>query len=185
MVRKNWIVIVCCAALVAMVCAVSYAEKSEKGSLPAAIEAALKALIPGATVVKSELGAEKVGAYEIDAKDGSKDVEVTITEDGTAIDAEYTESMDSVPAAVADAIKAQKAEIKEVAKVVTYAEVKVVKLDAPTTAYEADIVKDGKKMEVLFAADGKILKQIVAKDEKDSGKEKDEKKGKDKDKEKD
>jgi hypothetical protein len=167
MVRKNWILIVCCVAVAVMLCAVAYAEKDKKVSLPAAVEAALKALIPGATVTKSELGKEGVNAYEMDAKDGSKDVEVTIAEDGTAIDAEYTESLDTVPPAVADAIKAQKAEIKEVVKIVKYAEVKVVKLDAPGTSYEAEIVKDGKKMEIEFAADGKILKQTVMKEKKD------------------
>lgn len=168
MVRKNWIVIVCCVALVAMVCAVTYAEKGElKGPLPAAIEAAVKALMPNATIGKSELGKEGVKAYEIDVKDGSKEAEVTVAEDGTAINTEYTESMDTVPAAVSAAIKAQNAEIKEVVKVVAYAEVKVVKLDAPVTSYEAEIVKDGKKMEIQFAADGKILKQKVIKDKKD------------------
>jgi uncharacterized membrane protein YkoI len=166
MTGKTWIMIVCCVALAAIVCAVTYAEKGEKGSLPAAIEAAVKALMPNATIEKSKLGEEKVSAYEIDVKDNSKEAEVTVAEDGTAIDVEYTETMDTVPAAVSTAIKAQNAEIKEVVKVVEYARVKVVKLDAPVTSYEAEIIKDGKKMEVEFAADGKILKQKVMEEKK-------------------
>jgi hypothetical protein len=105
---------------------------------------------------------------------------VTIAEDGTAIDAEYTEAMDTVPPAVAAAIKAQNAEVKEVVRVVEYAQIKVVKLATPVTSYEAEIVKDGRKMEVEFAADGKILKQEVMKDKKE--KDNDEEKGEHEDK---
>jgi uncharacterized membrane protein YkoI len=180
MVKKNWIVIVCCVALIAMVCAVSYAEKGGKSSIPAVVEAAVKALVPNATIVKSKLGEEKVSAYEIDVNDGSRESEVTIAEDGTAIDAEYTEAMDTVPPAVAAAIKAQNAEVKEVVRVVEYAQIKVVKLATPVTSYEAEIVKDGRKMEVEFAADGKILKQEVMKDKKE--KDNDEEKGEHEDK---
>jgi len=178
MVRKNWIVIGCCVALVAIVCAVAYGEKGEKkDSIPAAIEAAIKALIPSAVLGEGGKEQEPVNVYEVKIKDGSKEADVTVSEDGTAINAEYTETMDAMPPAVADAIKAQKAEIKEVVRVVEYAQIKVVKLDAPVTSYEAEVVKDGKKMEMTIAADGKILKQTVVKEKKD----KDEKEEKDKD----
>jgi hypothetical protein len=186
MVRKNWIIITCCVAIVAMVCAVSYAEKAEKGSIPAVIEAAIKALIPNAVLGQGGKEQEPVNVYEVKIKDGSKEADVTVAEDGTAINAEYTESLDSVPPAVADVIKAQKAEVKEVVKLVEYAQIKVVKLDTPATSYEAEVVKDGKKTEMKIAADGKILEQKVMKNEKDKEKEeKDEEKGEHKDKDKD
>jgi hypothetical protein len=169
MIRKNWIVIVCCVAIAAMLCAVAYAEKSEKGSIPAAIEAAIKALIPNAVLGEGGKEQESVNVYEVKIKDGSKEADVTVAEDGTAINAEYTETMDAMPPAVAAAIKAQNAEVKEVVRVVEYAQIKVVKLDAPATSYEAEVVKDGKKTEMTIAADGKILKQEVMKDKKEKG----------------
>jgi len=73
-------------------------------------------------------------------------------------------------------------QIKEVGKEVEYAQLKVVKLDAPVTSYEAEIIKDGKEVELEIAADGTIIKQETEK-KKDKDEEREEhKKGKDKDK---
>jgi len=177
MTRKTWIVIGCCVAVIAMLCAVTYAEKGEKGSLPAAIEAAVKAILPNAAIEKSKMEEEEIKAYEINVKDNNKEAEVTVAEDGAALlNVEYTEAMDTVPAAVAAAIKAQNAEVKEIVKEVEYAQLKVVKLDAPVTSYEAEVIKDGKKIEIKFAADGTILKQHeVEKKKDDKEKDKDDK----------
>jgi len=177
MVRKNWIVIVCCVALVAMVCAVSYAEKAEKSSIPAAIEAAIKALIPNAILGEGGKEQEPVNVYEVKIKDGSKEADVTVSEDGTAINAEYTETINDMPPAVAAAVKAQNAEAKGVERVVEYAQIKVVKLGAPVTSYDVEVVKDGKKMAMTIAEDGKILKQEVMKEEEEKDEEKGEQKG--------
>jgi hypothetical protein len=185
MVRKNWIMIVCCAALVAMVCTVSYAEKCEKGekkcSLPAAIEAAVKALFPKGVISESKQDEEEIKAYKVEVKDSNNETDVKLAEDGTVIEVESEATIDTVPAAVAAAIKAEKAEVKEVSKEVQYAKVQIVKLDTPITTYSADIVKDGKKIELEIAADGKILEQEVKKDKKDKDKDDDKDDHKDKD----
>jgi hypothetical protein len=173
MVRKNWIVIVCCVALVAMVCAVSYAEKSEKGSLPAAVQAAIKALLPNGVVGESSKEEEEIEMFEVKVKDAGKESDVKIAEDGTVVEVESTEAIDALPAAVAKTFKAQDAKIKKVEKAVEHARVKVVKLDTPITTYEAKIKKDGKEVEIKVAADGSIIKQQA--EEKKCDKEKKEK----------
>jgi len=51
------------------------------------------------------------------------------------------------------------ATIKEVEKEVTYAVVKLVKLDEPQTSYEAELSREGAECEIEVAADGTILEQ--------------------------
>ncbi len=170
MFRKKWFVIVCCIALTAIVGTVTYAEKgekAEKGSLPAAIEAAVKALFPNGTITESEKEKEGVKVYKVEVKDANTETDVKVAKDGTVMEIESEASLATVPAAVAEAIKAQNAEVKEVSKEVEYAKVQVVKLDTPVTTYSADIIKDGQKIELEIAADGKILEQEVKKHEKE------------------
>jgi hypothetical protein len=154
-----------------MVCAVTYAEKGEKGSLPAAIEAAVKALLPNGVISESKQE-EEIKVYEVEVKVGDKESDVKLAEDGTVIDVESDETIDTVPPAVAAAIKAQNAEVNEVSREVEYAKVQVVKLDKPIITYSADVIKDGKKIEIEIAADGTIIKQQEA-EEKKCDKEKD------------
>jgi len=156
MTKKTWIMIVCCAAA-AITCTAALAEKAEK-SLPAAIEAAVKTLFPSAVVEKTEREEEEVMTYEVKLKDGKKESEVKLTEDGMLVEEETIETIDAVPPAVAEAIKTQGGEIKKIEKTVEYAQLKVVKLDTPTTKYEAKIVKDGKETEIEMNADGSITK---------------------------
>jgi hypothetical protein len=179
MIRKNWIVIGLCVAVAVMLCAVVYGEKGgEKCSLPAAVEAAVKALLPNGVITDSKKEEEEIKVYEVEVKVGDKESDVKVDKDGTVIEVESDDSLDTVPAAVAATIKAQNAEVKEVGKEVEYAQLKLVKLDAPITSYEAEIIKDGKKVEIEIAADGKIIKQ----EEKKCDKEKDDDDDKDKDK---
>jgi len=182
MTRKTWVVIGCCVMLVAMLCAVTYAEKGEKEcSLSAAAQAAVKALFPNATIEKCKMDEEEIKMCEVKVKDGDKESEVKLTDDGTVAEAETTETLDTVPAAVAQTLKAQGAEVSKVKKGVEYAQLKLVKLDTPITTYEAKITKDGKEVEIKVAADGTIIKQEVKKCDKD----KDDDDGKDDDKDKD
>jgi len=190
MVKKNWIVILCCVAIAAILCTVTYAEKGEKKcSLPAAIEAAVKALFPNGTISESKQEEEEIKAYKVEVKDGNSETDVKVAEDGTVIEVESEATIDTVPAAVAAVIKAQNAEVKEVSKEVKYAKVQVIKLDTPVTTYSADITKDGKKIEIEIAADGKIIEQETKKCDKDKdgddGKDDDKDNDKDKDKDKD
>ncbi len=181
MIRKNWILIGCAVAVAALVCAVTYAEKSEmKDSLPAAVESAIKAIFPKATIEKFKMEEAEIKTYEVELKDASMNIGV----DGTVASIETVEEVNALPAAVAQTIKAQDAKVVKVEKEVKKAELKLVKLDTPVITYEAKISKDGKESEIKIAADGKILKQEAAekvekdekggKEEKKCGKEKDE-----------
>jgi hypothetical protein len=180
MVRKNWILIGCVVAVAVMVCAVTYAEKSEKCSLPTAVESAVKALFSKAVIESSKKEEASIGAYEVELKDNGKSASVNVGEDGTVIEVETTVDMNALPDAVKKTLKAQDVNVPTVDKAVTYAELKLVELKSPVTTYE--VTKDGK--EIKIAADGKILKQKAAekvekdekggKEEKKCGKEKDE-----------
>jgi hypothetical protein len=187
MVKKSWIVIGLCIAAAIMLCAAAYGEKGgEECSLPAAIEAAVKALLPNGVITDSKKEEEEIKVYEVEVKDGDVESDVKIAKDGTIIEVESDDSLDAVPAAVAETIKAQNAEVKEVDKEVEYAKVQVVKLDTPITTYQAEIIKDGDKIELEIAADGKIIEQEVKKCHKekddDNGKNDDDDKDKDNDK---
>jgi len=174
MVRKNWILIGCVVAVAAMVCAVTYAEKSEtKDALPSAVQSAVKKKFPKAVIETSKKEEASICAYEVELKDNGKAASVNVGEDGTVMEVETTVDMNALPDAVKKTLKAQDVNVPTVDKAVTYAELKLVKLDAPVTTYE--VTKDGK--EIKIAADGKIMKQeAVEKVEKDEKGGKEEKK---------
>jgi hypothetical protein len=173
MVRKNWIVIGLCIAVAAMLCAVAYGEKGEKKcSLPAAVQAAVKALFPNAVIGKSKMEEEEIKVYEVKVKDGNKESEAKLAEDGMLVEVESVEDINALPAAVAQTIKAQDGKLSKVEKGVEHAQLKLVKLDTPVTTYEAKITKDGKESEIKIAADGTILKQETEK-KKDKDEDKD------------
>ena len=163
MVRKNWILIGCVLVVAAMV-AITYAEKSEmKGALPAAVESAVKAAFPKAAIEKFGMEEEEFKVYEVELKDAS----MNIGADGTVESIETVEDVNALPAAVAQTIKAEGAKAVKVEKEVKKAELKLVKLDTPVITYEAKISKDDKESEIVISADGKILKQEAAEEEKD------------------
>ena len=167
MARRNRIVIVLCIAAAVMLCTAAFGEKGEnKGALPAAVEAAIKALFPKATVDESKMDQESLRVYEVGIKDVNKEYDVTVSEDGVAAEVCNEETLDTLPAAVAQAIKAQNGEVKEAEKEVKYAQLKMVKLDTPVTSYEAKIIKDDKTIEIKIAVDGTILKQHEAEKKK-------------------
>ena len=177
MVRKNWILIGCVVAVAALVCAVTYAEKSEtKDALPSAVQSAVKALFPKAVIEKSTKEEASIGAYEVELKDNGKAASVNVGENGTVIEVETTVDMNALPDAVKKTLKAQDVNVPTVDKAVTYAELKLVELKAPVTTYEVKVTKDGKESEIKIAANGKILKQEAAekveKDEKGGKEEK-------------
>ena len=179
MVRKNLIAIGCI-AMAAILISAAYAEKDKACSIPAAVESAAKALFPNRAIEKIKAEEVELKAYEVEMKDAS----VNIGADGTIISFETVEDMNSLPAPVAAAVKAQGGKINMVEKEVIQAELKLVKLENPRTAYEAKITKDGKEIEVVIAADGKVLEQKVeqgegAKAEEKCSKEKDEDKDED------
>jgi hypothetical protein len=172
MVRKNWIVIGLCVAAAIMLCNAAFGEKGEeKCSLPPAIEAAVKAFFPNAAIEKCKMDEEEIKMYEVKVKDGNEESEIKLAADGMVAEVETAKTMGTVPTAVAQTIEAQNAEVKEIVKEVEYAQLKVVKLVPPVTSYEAEIIKDGEKIELKIAADGTIIKQEAGK--KECNKEKD------------
>jgi hypothetical protein len=167
MARRNQIVIVLCIAAAVTLSITAFGGKCEKKcSLPAAAEAAVKELFPNATVDESKIDRESVKVYEVEVKEGDKESDITVSEDGIVSEVTTDETLDTLPAAVAQAIEAQNGEVKEVEKEVKYAQLKMVKLDTPITSYEAKIVKDDETIEVKIAADGTILKQHEAEEKK-------------------
>jgi hypothetical protein len=173
MVRKNWMVIGLCVAVAVMLCAAAYGEKGEKEcSLSAALQSAVKAIFPNGVIEKCKIEEASVKVTEATLKDNGKEAEVKLADDGMVVEVDATVDMNSLPAAVTQTIKAQNAEVKEIDKNIEYAQLKYVKLDTPKTYYEVDINKDGKKIEMEIAPDGKILKQEAGKEE--CNKEKDE-----------
>ena len=164
MVRKTWITIGCCVALIAVLCAVTYAEKDKKEcSLTAAVQAAVKALFPNAVIDKCKMDEEEMKMCEVKVKDGNNESEVKLSADGMVAEVETVETLDSLPAAVAQTFKSQGTEVTKIKKGVEYAQLKLVKLDTPITTYEGKISKDGKTIEIKVAADGTIIKQETEK----------------------
>jgi hypothetical protein len=186
MIRKNWIVIGLCITVAATLCAVAYAEKDEKECpLSAVVQAAVKALFPNAVIEKCKMDEEEIKMCEVKVKDGNQVSEIKLTEDGMVAEVETSETLATVPAAVAAALKAQGADVSKVKKEVEYAQLKLVKLDTPVTTYEAKITKGEEKIEIKVAADGTIIKQETKEKECAKGKDKDKDDDDDKDKDKD
>ena len=66
MVKKNWIVIGLCITAAIMLCTAAYGEKGgEECSLPAAIEAAVKALLPNGVITDSKKEEEEIKTSQL------------------------------------------------------------------------------------------------------------------------
>jgi hypothetical protein len=126
----------------------------------ASLESHIKESFPNATIVsmKGELK-HLTKVHEAKLKEGDKDLEVTLAEDGTILKVETKLSMSEVPKPVADAITAaaKGSPIQEVEKVERRGTIKCgkpVKLETPETYYEAEYKKLGLKHEIKLAPDG-------------------------------
>jgi hypothetical protein len=124
------------------------AGKDKCVSLPDAVKAAISAVYPEAEIEESQ-----------------------VEEEGKIIEKETEVALSAVPAAVRAAIaKAYEGgEIEEVTEEVTYWVVTLKRLEAPETTYEAEVVKEGKEIEIELAADGTILEQEVEDTSKKEG----------------
>lgn len=137
------------------------AGKHKEVSLPGPVKAAIEALYPQATIEESEMEKEGIAVYEVELEQGEKEVELTIAPDGTVMEKETEVAFSDVPAAVQAAIAkaAEGAEIDEVTEEVTYWVVTLKKVETPQTTYEAEVIKDGKEMEIEVGADGSIIEE--------------------------
>jgi hypothetical protein len=144
-------------------CVITYAGKCKqnKSCLPPAARAALDALYHNAEIEDTEVEKEGLKVYEVQLEQNDREVEVTLAPDGTLIEVETEIAFRGLPEPVAKAIEkaAEGATIKEVSREVTYAVVKLVKLDQPQTSYEAELRKQGAECEIEIAEDGTILEQ--------------------------
>ncbi len=72
----------------AMVCVLTYAGRHRETSLPAAVEAAIKALYPQAVIEEVQVEQEGLKVYEVELEQNRQDVEVTVAPDGTIVEVE-------------------------------------------------------------------------------------------------
>ena len=163
MKQKNLKLLYIAMVVCVIACVITYADKDEqkKSCLSPEAKAALDALYPNAEIEEVEMEKEGLKVYEVEVEQNDQEVEVTLAPDGTLIEVETEMTVQGLPEAVAKAIEkaAEGATVKEVSKEVTYAVVKLVKLDQPQTSYEAELSKEGAKCEIEVAADGTILEQ--------------------------
>jgi len=147
----------------AIACVVTYAEKGKlsKSCLSPEAKAALDALYPNAEIEEAEVEKEGLKVYEVELEQNDQEVEVMLAPDGTLLEVETEMTAQALPEAVAKAIEkaAEGATIKEVSREVTYAVVKLVRLDQPQTSYEAELSRQGAECEIEVAEDGTILEQ--------------------------
>jgi len=183
MAKKNVIVSSVIVMAVLAVCAAVYAEQEGGVVLPEAVKAAIKALYPAGEIEEAKIEKEGLKLYEVEVDANGVEAEITADAEGTIAEVTTKEKIESLPAAVAQTVTAQGGKAIEAEKEVTYAQVKLVKLNAPVTKYEVKIEKDGKTAEIQIAADGKILKQGDEKEKKECSKGKKDKEDDDEDEE--
>jgi len=144
-------------------CAVTYAGKCKlsKSCLSLEAKAALDALYPNAEIEEAKVEKEGLKVYEVELEQNGREIEVMLAKDGTLLEVETEMALQGLPEAVAKAIAeaAEGATIKEVSREVTYAVVKLIRLDQPQTSYEVELSKQGAECEIEVAADGTILEQ--------------------------
>jgi hypothetical protein len=148
--------------VIAMLLSVAtYAERGGGVRLPAAVRKALRALYPEATLEEAQQETEGMRVYEVELEQGDRDLEVTVAPNGTVIEVESEISVDELPDPVKAALRraARGGKVEEVSKEVTEWVVTLKKLDKPQVSYEAEVVKNGREMELGFTADGKLLQE--------------------------
>jgi hypothetical protein len=171
MARRNVIVSSVIVMLVLAVCAAVYAGQEGGVVLPEAVKAAIKALYPAGAIGEAKEEKEGLKLYGVEVDANGVKAEITADAEGLIAEVTTKEKVESLPAAVAQAVTAQGGKAIEAEKEVTHAQLKLVKLDAPVTKYEVKIEKDGKTTEIQIAADGKILPQECEKEMKKCDKE--------------
>jgi hypothetical protein len=146
-------------------------KEKAKVELPEAAAKAIKAAFPDATIDEVEIDNEDgMKLFEVELKQGKAEIEVSVAPDGTIVEIETEVALKDVPAAAAAVISkaAEGAQIKEIAKEETRAEVKkdangvttLVKLEKPKIAFEAELVKGDHKGEIEVAADGTVVEPL-------------------------
>jgi len=125
-------------------CVVTYAAKGEQ-NLPLAVKSAVNADYPNPEIEEAKVEKEGLKIYEVKLEQNDQEIEVMLAPDGTLLEVETEMTVQAIPEAVAKAIEkaAEGATVKEVNREVTYAVVKLIKLNQPQTSYEAELSKQG------------------------------------------
>lgn len=126
-----------------------FAQKENEGkktSVPAAVKAAFKAKFPTATAVKWEK--ESANEFEAEAKMAGAEFSANFNEKGEWLEIETEIAAIALPEAVLKTFHANYGEatlVKEAAKI---------EKNNGSILYEIEFKKDGKRMEILFEANG-------------------------------
>lgn len=150
-------------------------EAMTAAPLPQEARAAIQKAFPEATVEEVELEHELgLTLYDVEIRHQGREMEVKVAPDGTIVEVEAAVTTKDLPEAVASAIAklADGGRVVELEEQRVYAVARLVELDAPQTAYEAEIVRDGEKLEVRVAPDGRVL-EMESEDDGDDDNEED------------
>jgi hypothetical protein len=135
-------------------------SKNRRIKLPSAVAATLKSECPDCVIAKVTREKENgVTIYDFEFRSGQGEMDVTV--DGFVIDREILVQTADVPGPALDAIRKAAAggKIKLIEKDEIRAELKdgkVIKLDSPKYAYEADLVKGNQVGEVVVTPEGQV-----------------------------
>jgi len=137
--------------------------RERKVTLPAAAAQALQKAFPDATIGKAELESRTPKLYEVKLAVKGTRMEVTVTPDGTIAEIETEIAAKDLPAAVAKAFLVAApgmviCKIERIEERLVIKDGKLTKLEKPQIAYEVKAVGHGKRVEIEFTADGKVLK---------------------------
>ncbi len=151
-------------------CTSSDGEKEEAISMdkvPAVVKKTLATYAADSEVKHAEKGDQDgKQVFEFDIEKGTRKFEVAISPDGKYMGTEEDVDFKTMPDAVQKTLndQAKGGKISGCEKAVD---------SSNKVTYEADIVKDGKKSEIVVDADGKVVKTESASKEKDEKEEKD------------
>ncbi|MFD2719977.1 PepSY-like domain-containing protein [Hymenobacter monticola] len=137
-------------ALLPLAALSAQAQKVAEKQVPAAVLATFKQAHPTAKGVKWE---KEDANYEAGYEQGEEELSVVITPTGTLLETETEMKVAQLPAPVRAALTSQYQgyKVSEAARIVTAA--------TGTTVYEAEVSRAGKKQDLLFNADGTVVKK--------------------------
>lgn len=124
-------------------------HKNKKVNIPAEVKLAFEKEFPG----KHAKWETEDGGYEASFELEGKDASALYNSSGHRMELETEVSMKQIPAAAVAYVEKNYAgsKISETAKIVN---------DKNVVTYEIEVKKDGKKQDVLFDADGKLLNAV-------------------------
>jgi hypothetical protein len=136
------------------------AQKVSETDVPQPVKAAFMKQFPKAEHARWEMEDKK--DYEVNFQQGGGKWSAKYAADAKWLETEHAVKLEELPAAVRTAIATNYADHKVEATEVA---------ESPQgTVYEVDLEKGEHTMEVVFAADGKVVKSVVEEaDEKDEG----------------